>query len=102
MSDQRDDLTDEQIVAAVREKEERRRKREIEDLIKLMDTAHGRRFVWKLLGQCGVFRLSYSGELASTSFNEGQRNIGLGLFAEIMKHCPNLYLLMADEAKEIE
>jgi hypothetical protein len=102
MSDQRDDLTDEQIVAAVREKEERRRQREIEDLTKLIDTAHGRRFVWKLLGQCGVFRLSYSGELASTSFNEGQRNIGLGLFAEIMAHCPNLYLLMAEEAKEIE
>lgn len=102
MSDQHDDLTDEQIVAAAREKAERQRQREIEDLTQLMDTAHGRRFVWKLLGQCGVFRLSYSGELASTSFNEGQRNIGLGLFAEIMAHCPNLYLLMAEEAKEIE
>lgn len=100
MSDLRDDLTDEQIAA--REAAELLRLREIEDLTKLMDTAHGRRFMWKLLGQCGVFRLSYSGELASTSFNEGQRNIGLGLFAEIMAHCPHLYLLMADEAKEME
>lgn len=102
MSDPHDDLTDEQIVAAAREKEERLRQREIEDLTKLMDTAHGRRFMWRQLERCGVFKLSYSGELASTSFNEGQRNIGLGLFAEIMAHCPNLYLLMADEAKEIE
>lgn len=100
MSDLRDDLTDEQIAA--REEAELLRLREIEDLTKLMDTPHGRRFMWKLLGQCGVFRLSYSGELASTSFNEGQRNIGLGLFAEIMAHCPHLYLLMADEAKEME
>lgn len=98
MSDLRDDLTEEQIAA--REEAELLRLREIEDMTKLMDTAHGRRFMWKLLGQCGVFRLSYSGELASTSFNEGQRNIGLGLFAEIMAHCPHLYLLMADEAKE--
>ena len=100
MSEQRDDLTEEQIAA--REQAELRRLRDIEDLTKLMDTAHGRRFMWRLLGQCGVFRLSYSGELASTSFNEGQRNIGLGLFAEIMAHCPHLYLLMAEEAKEME
>ena len=100
MSEQRDDLTEEQIAA--REAAEILRLREIEDLTKLMDTAYGRRFMWKLLTQCGVFRLSYSGELASTSFNEGQRNIGLGLFAEIMAHCPHLYLLMANEAKEME
>ena len=65
----------------------------------VMNTRDGRRTIWWLLEQCGVFRSSFTGT-ESTFFNEGQRNVGLILIADINAICPEQYLVMLTEAKE--
>jgi hypothetical protein len=65
----------------------------------VMATREGRRYVWWLLDQCGVFRTSFTGNSA-TFFNEGQRNVGLMLIADINAACPEQYIVMLDEARD--
>lgn len=67
------------------------------DLRAVMGTAEGRRFMWALLGECGLFRSSYHPS-ALIHFNEGQRSIGLSLLGRVTTECPDLYLTMQGEA----
>lgn len=67
------------------------------DLRAVMGTPEGRRFVWGLLGECGLYRSSYHPS-ALIHFNEGQRSIGLALLARLNDHCPDQYLTMQGEA----
>lgn len=79
---------------------EQLQQRHADDVKKVMATESGRRFVWGLLDQAGVFRISFTGEVNSTIFNEGNRNSGLSLFNDVLKFCPELYLKMAAEAEK--
>lgn len=63
-----------------------------EDFKKVVATEEGRRVLCWLLGQAGVFRLSYAGEAESTFFREGQRNIGLAVVAQIEAHTPDRFI----------
>jgi len=65
----------------------------------VMASREGRRYVWWLLEQTGVFRSSFTGN-STTFFNEGQRNVGLMLVADINAAAPELYIVMLDEAKD--
>ena len=65
----------------------------------LMATAEGRRWVWWLLERCGVFRCSFTGDNA-TFFNEGTRNVGLMVIADIHELCPAQFATMMTEAKD--
>lgn len=67
------------------------------DVTEVMGTEAGRRFVWRLLGDCGLYRSSYHPS-ALIHFNEGQRSIGLQLLSEITSTCPAQYLVMQGEA----
>lgn len=73
--------------------------RRADDVKQVMSTEQGRRFIWSMLEQAGVFCISFTGEVNTTIFNEGKRNSGLALFNEVMGFCPDLYLKMAAEAK---
>ena len=73
-------------------------KDEADDLKWVMSSKRGRRFVWKVLDRAGVYRSSFTGNSA-TFFNEGQRNIGLMLLADIHSACPDQYLAMIKEFK---
>lgn len=79
------------------EDQERRRRQELSDLEWVMSDGRGRRVVWRLLEQAGVFRLSYTGDALSTAFNEGQRNSGLRLMADCLEAAPEKYTLMQAE-----
>ena|ERR1044071_2893288 len=70
---------------------------EVLDLQWVMSDQRGRRHVWRQLELAGVYRLSHTGEPHGTSFNEGQRNVGLRLLAEVSTHCPDEYMLMLKE-----
>jgi hypothetical protein len=63
----------------------------------LMGDGRGRRIVWSLLGQAGVFRSSMASAPELTAFNEGRRDIGLALLADITRLCPETYALMQAE-----
>lgn len=68
-----------------------------EDLRWVMSTAQGRRFMWRLLGDCGVFRASFNPEAATMAYLEGKRGIGLQAMAHIDRACPEQYLRMQEE-----
>lgn len=75
-------------------------KRQVEaDTKWLMGNDAGRRIVWGLLDEAGVFRTSMTGD-NWTFFNEGQRNQGLRLLARVQAHCPDEYALMTKENRD--
>jgi len=73
-----------------------KQKIEIEDLKWVMSNKRGRRFAWRLLDRAGIYRTSFTGN-STTFFNEGMRNIGLMLVADIHEACPEAYALMIKE-----
>jgi hypothetical protein len=86
-------------VKRAKQKERLAAKREQDDLVTVLSTVQGRRYLWGLLADCGVFRLSYvPGASHQTEFNEGRRSIGLKTMAEIHAVDPALYVVMAQEA----
>lgn len=74
----------------------------IDTLKTIMSAPNGRAYIWWLLGQCGVYRTSVSTDPHRTYFNEGQRNIGLMVFAELHEHCAGDYQRMVNEAQHIK
>ena len=86
-----------------RQKQERetrdRLSRETEeaDIKWLMSSKRGRRVIWRLLDQVGVFRLSFNTNAMSMAFAEGNRNYGLRILALIHTLCPELYPTMIKE-----
>lgn len=77
------------------------RKREIEDFKWLVAHKQGRRILWRLLSMTGVFTSSMTGN-SQTFFNEGRRDIGLQLMAEVNEHSLEAFVQMMKEAKADE
>jgi predicted nucleotide-binding protein (sugar kinase/HSP70/actin superfamily) len=81
------------------------RQNEIDDLIAVMKTPEGRRFVWRKLSEWATFATPFVGEAPDvTSFNCGVQSCGFDLLSEITEACPEFYLLMQKEAidKQLE
>lgn len=74
------------------------RDRELNDVRHVLGSIQGRRLIWRYLETCGVFRTSFTGS-SQTFFNEGERNIGLKLLADINEASPESYLTMLKESK---
>lgn len=70
----------------------------VEGLGNLLSTKQGRAWYWNLLSQCGVFVTSFTGNSA-TFFNEGKRQIGLMLLAELTREYPDHYVTMTKDAR---
>lgn len=75
---------------------------ELDDMVAQMSTEAGRRMAHRLLERAGVFRQTFSVDPYITAFNEGQRSQGLSVLADIMAACPQQYLVMTAEAKQLE
>ena len=65
----------------------------------LMSDPAGRLWMWDLLSLCGVYHASFSSDALVMAFNEGRRDVGNHLLAEInrLEGGPELYRLMASE-----
>lgn len=74
------------------------RRTELADISLILGTRAGRRFFWRLISECGIFKSSFTGN-NTTFFNEGMRNVGLKFLADSQEF-PDLYLLMMRESKE--
>lgn len=75
---------------------------EIDDLVWLMTSKRGRRVMWRLLTNAGVYRQSYvPGDAFGTAFNEGNRNQGSRLLALILEHASEAYGLMVQERTNV-
>ena len=73
------------------------RETEAADLKWLMSSKRGRRIVWRLLSQSGVFQPVFHPTAMVMAFQEGKRNYGLQMLAEVNKHCSDLYPTMTKE-----
>lgn len=70
-------------------------------LFDLLGAPAGRDWVYDLLSRCGIYQIGFvPGQPDSTAFNLGQRNIGLGLMADITRVAPDLYVEMLQEQKD--
>ena len=77
------------------------RQNEESDIKWLMSSKRGRRFVWRLLEQAGVFRSSFNTNAMTMSFSEGNRNYGLQLLNLVHTLCPELYPTMIKEQQNV-
>jgi hypothetical protein len=73
---------------------------EVEDIKWLMSSKRGRRIVRRLLEHAGVHRLSFHTNALQMAFNEGNRNLGNRLLAQVTQHCPDRYLDLLNEDKD--
>jgi len=73
----------------------------IADLVDVMSSPAGRRFVWRLLGECGTFQLGWTPS-AEIHLHAGKRLIGLNLFGDVHAHCFEQYQEMEREAREAD
>jgi hypothetical protein len=71
----------------------------VEDVKWVMSSPRGRRFVWWLLSLTGTRRSSFNNSGSVTAFNEGQRNVGLAVEAQIIDNCHQSYLTMLEEQR---
>lgn len=96
-----DDPTDLNREAREAESEELKvregRRKELEDLRWLLGHPQGRRIVLRVLEEAGVFRSSFNHSGSVMAFNEGQRNIGLFLTAELLEASPQGYMKVLAE-----
>jgi hypothetical protein len=63
----------------------------------LMTHPQGRKFLWHMLKFTRVYAGSFSQSTPLMAFNEGQRNVGLMLMAEIHRVAPDKYVDMIRE-----
>lgn len=73
-----------------------REARRLSGLKAILENKDARLYLWDLLDFCGVSRTSFTGN-SHTFFNEGQRNVGLRIQADLTKHYPDSYLNMLKE-----
>lgn len=71
--------------------------RDRQDLVTVMSSVEGRRLMHKLLARTGIYRCSFNGQSNATIFNEGARNQGLMLLADIQSAAPGSYITMLKE-----
>jgi len=76
------------------------RQNEEADVKWLMSQRRGRRMVWRLLHQAGVFRSSFSTNAMQMAFAEGMRDRGVRLLDLIHEACPEQYHVMMKERNE--
>jgi hypothetical protein len=93
-------LADKEKVRKKGLKERLDRRNELSDIAVILGTRSGRRFFWRLLTQCGIFRSSMTGN-NTTFFNEGRRDVGLHFLADSQEF-PEQYLMMMRESREPE
>lgn len=73
------------------------RETEEADLKWLMSSKRGRRIVWRLLSQSGVFQPVFHPTAMVMAYQEGKRNYGLQMLADVNKYCSDYYTTMMRE-----
>jgi hypothetical protein len=74
------------------------REKELAELYEVLSSYGGRAFIWRLLGQCGVYSTA-SGECKDVFRFEGKRDIGLWVLEELFTAKPDTYTIMRNEAE---
>ena len=91
-------IADEDEVAEAKKAEQRLLDLDKEDMKWIISNKHGRRFIWNLLGDCGVFKSSFDGS-SHTFFREGERNVALKILARLNDADAQAYVTMVMESQ---
>lgn len=81
--------------AAARADRERR-----EWLANAIQTSAGRKYFYDLLASCHIFESLFNDSPQRLSFLEGERNVGLRIFSDLMASEPEALILMLREQNE--
>lgn len=85
----------------VKEAADRAARHEAEEravLAQVLETRAGRRWIWGHLSRANIFAPSFvAGDPHATSFNEGQRNMGLMMLAQVVRVSPETFGVMQKE-----
>lgn len=93
------------IASQTRRKEERAKRDRLEreteeaDVRWLASSKRGRRILWRIMEQSGVFRLSYAPSATAMAFNEGQRSYGNRVLSLIHEVAAESYPAMLREQR---
>ena len=69
---------------------------ESQDFQAIATLPEGRRLLRRLMGECGVFQTSFTGEGLTAAHKEGKRVIGLWVLDQF-NNCPDLYIQLLTE-----
>jgi len=79
-------------------KRKKRRLRELADLRKILSIPEGRRFIWRMWGECHTFRSPYvNKDTNHTHILIGKQDIGFLILDEVNKAKPDAYSQMRAE-----
>lgn len=90
----------EKQIKAARKKERQDREFELQETKWVLSSKAGRKFLWRWLGKCGVYSLSFNQHNSIMSFNEGKRSIGNELMLDINESDAKAFMLMMQENME--
>lgn len=75
------------------------RKAVLASLRALLETPHGRRYIWHILEKTSVHRTSFAPVPTQHAFNEGQRTMGNDVLIDVLEANPQAYVDMMLEFK---
>lgn len=98
------DSKDEQKLLKQKKENELARLKDQDDILWILSTAKGRRFLWKLISECGIYRTPYvPKDTTETHVRIGKQQIGYGLVGWICAAKKDAVLQMQNEfASEIK
>lgn len=80
--------------------DDQKQRQQEDDIRWLMSFPSGRRIVWRLLDRAGIYRSTFHTSGSVMAHNEGKRDMGLFLLAELHAITPTAYLEMLTEAQK--
>lgn len=94
---QRDDLK-RRVAARAAQRRQRREERFVEDLVEVCKSVSGRRMLWDLMSESGVFHDPFvPGDANATHVNIGNSRMGRKIFKDLTRHLPDVYARMTNE-----
>lgn len=95
-----DDLHDERAVEERNKRLKMKERDRLDALGGIMSVPAGRAWVHNLLSIAHVFDSSFSNNSHAMAFREGERNVGLRIFADLMAAAPDQWITMMTESKQ--
>lgn len=105
MSDEPIDVGDAEQVNSRKKRFQLEQDRRLEDFLTVVSTPEGRSVVWQILEMCGVYKVTYYGDVHQAFINEGKRAVGLeihALFAALKEVGEEKMFSMIREANQRE
>lgn len=95
------ELTSEEIKARIDKRNHRLRQRQINDMYKVLGTPEGRRLIFRILSESGMFQMGYIGDNGAF-YSQGRRDVGMIVFNDMDNARPEAFAQMRAEYKSDE